>query len=91
MTGPGEPERPQAKVPALPPRLIDPIPVIVGATGLWFVGFAILLVSDLISGAPLRGWVWVCLAGGLLGLVGLSITLWQRRSRRRGSRTAQRF
>lgn len=90
MTGPSEAERPAATVPPLPPRLADPIPVIVGVTGLWFVGFAILLVSDLISGAPLSGAVWVCLAGGVLGLVGLAITIWQRRARRRGSRSAQR-
>lgn len=91
MTGASEPERPAANVPPLPARLVDPVPVVLVGTGLWLVGFVILLVSDVISGAPLHGWVWVCLAGVLLGFVGLSISLWQRWANRRGSRSAQRF
>jgi len=33
-------------------------------------------------------WLWTCLAGFVLGLMGLSVYSWQRRAARRGSRSA---
>jgi hypothetical protein len=41
----------------------------------------------LISGAPAT-WLWACLTGGSLGLLGLVVINWQRRAAQRGSRGA---
>ena len=62
--------------------------VIVG-TALWFAGFLVLL--------PFRGrladdgnevWMWTCLAGGVLGLIGLVLALRARAASRRGQASA---
>lgn len=76
-------------MPPLPARLVDPIPLVLVGTGLWLLGFLVLLTLDLSSGTPPHGWTWVCLAGVGLGVIGLSIFRWQRYARRRGSRGAQ--
>jgi hypothetical protein len=73
--------------PPLPTRLNDLRPLLFTGTALWFVAFAVLLVISLSS-----GWqpgLWTCLAGFLLGFVGLAISGWQRSAARRGSRGAQ--
>lgn len=72
--------------PALPPRLADPVPVIVVGTVLWFLVLAGLLLFDRDD----TTWLWTSLAGGLLGITGYGVFAWQRSAARRGSRTAQR-
>ncbi|MBV9143410.1 MAG: DUF2530 domain-containing protein [Pseudonocardiales bacterium] len=71
--------------PALPRRLADPRPVIGVGTFLWFAAAGVLLLA----GEP-PVWVWACLTGGLLGLVGLVMIHWQLSATRRGSRSAPR-
>ncbi|MFE2750846.1 DUF2530 domain-containing protein [Actinosynnema sp. NPDC059335] len=70
--------------PPLPPRLTDPVPVVVVGTALWFLAaVGVALFGD----APLVA--WTCVAGGVLGIIGYGIFAWQRSAARRGSRTAQ--
>ncbi len=69
----------------LPRRLADPRPAVgVGTLG-WLAAALVLLVS----GGP-AAWLWACLTGGLLGLVGLVMIHWQRRAAQRGARGSQR-
>ncbi|SDN38332.1 DUF2530 domain-containing protein [Allokutzneria albata] len=75
--------------PPLPRALADPVPLIATGTALWFVAFAVLLVLRTAFDTGDWVWVWTTLSGGLLGLIGWSIIMWQRRAARRGSRTAQ--
>ncbi len=57
----------------------------IGGTVLWLCAFVVLLLV----GA--RGvWLWTTLAGAGVGLLGMSIMLWQRAAARRGSRFGQR-
>ena len=58
--------------PAPEPLEADTVRIMLIGTALWFAGFLVLL--------PFRGrladdghevWLWTCLAGGLLGLLGL--------------------
>ncbi|GGP34795.1 DUF2530 domain-containing protein [Saccharothrix coeruleofusca] len=72
--------------PPLPPRLLDPVPVIVAGTGLWFLAF----LGVLLFARDNTTLLWTCLCGGLLGLIGYGVFSWQRAASRRGSRTAQR-
>ncbi|GHF01974.1 hypothetical protein GCM10017786_38950 [Amycolatopsis deserti] len=77
-------------VPELPERLVVLYPVVVVGTLVWFTGFVVLgalRVFD--TGGPASVWMWTCLAGGVLGLMGMGIMSWQRWARRRGSRSAQ--
>jgi hypothetical protein len=69
----------------LPPGLAEPRPIITVCTTAWFAAAAVFLVSS----SPI-GWVWICLTGGLLGLLGLTVMYLQRRAARHGSRGAQR-
>ncbi|HZB48709.1 MAG TPA: DUF2530 domain-containing protein [Mycobacteriales bacterium] len=64
--------RPPNARPTPPPLEADTVRIVIVGTTLWFVGFLVLL--------PFRGrladdgrefWLWTCLAGGLLGLLGL--------------------
>ncbi|MGH3625395.1 MAG: DUF2530 domain-containing protein [Sciscionella sp.] len=91
MTDRGEAEQvqPLPPPPPLPKGLVDLRPVSWVGTGLWFAGFCVLLVARLAfhAGAPIV--LWTCLAGWLLGLLGLSVSWWQRSAARRGSRSAQ--
>jgi hypothetical protein len=76
---------PPAPTPApLPRGLSDPQPVVVGGTIAWFAAAAVLLAAD----GP-AAWMWTCVIGGMLGLVGLGTFHLQRNAARRGSRTAQ--
>lgn len=70
---------------ALPRVLADPRPAISVGTTAWFVAAVVLIAT----GGP-AGWVWTCLVGGLLGLVGFLVMYLQRSAARRGSRLAQR-
>ncbi|WP_229693537.1 DUF2530 domain-containing protein [Lentzea pudingi] len=71
--------------PSLPHRLADPVPVVLGGTALWFLGFLVVLVVDR-SNSTL---IWTTLSGSLLGIIGYGVFYWQRRAARRGSRGAQ--
>ena len=68
----------------LPRALADPRPAVSVGTVAWFVAAGGLLVSD----GPVQ-WIWACLTGGLLGIIGLGMIYWQRRAAQRGSRSAQ--
>lgn len=71
--------RPSRPVPE--PLDVDSTTVIVAGTVLWFGALAVLLfTSDLGDDGDAR-WVWTCLAGGVLGLLGLALSLRQRRPR----------
>jgi hypothetical protein len=78
-----DPEAP----PPLPPVNAGLAHVVVPGTALWFVGFVVLLffISDLRAHDAMI-WLWTCLAGWVLGLIGLAIYFWQRRAARRGTR-----
>ena len=71
--------------PALPPRLADPVPAILGGTALWVVALVVLLLlgADAI-------WLWTCTSGAALGIIGYGVFRWQRSAARRGSASAQR-
>ena len=70
--------------PPLPPRLLDPVPVIsVIAVG-WLIA---LTLAFTVPG--LHDWRPITLAGVGVGLLGTSIFLLQRRAARRGARGAQ--
>lgn len=69
----------------LPRRLADPWPIVTIGTVAWFATAVVLLVADRST-----DWVWACLVGGLLGLLGLTMITLQRNAARRGSRSAQR-
>ncbi len=63
--------------------------IVIPATAIWFVGFVVLLffVDDLRAHDAMI-WLWTCLAGFILGLLGLSVYALQRRAARLGRRTA---
>ena len=73
-----------APLPPLPPALADPRPVMGIGTLAALAAAAVLAVA----GAE-DIWVWSCLTGGGLGLVGLGVMRWQRRAATRRSRSAQ--
>ncbi|MQA16174.1 MAG: DUF2530 domain-containing protein [Pseudonocardiaceae bacterium] len=87
MTGARRDGDPAARrpVPPLPRSLTDARPLVLAATIAWFIGAVVLGIAG-IGG----DWVWTCVTGGGLGLLGLVVIEWQRRSARRGSRGAQR-
>ncbi len=76
-----------ARKPLNTPSPIEPdaVPVITGGTILWFVAFGVLmLLRDRLEAHHAGWWLWVCLAGGLLGLLGT----WVARRRRAALRQA---
>lgn len=75
--------------PELPKRLTDLTPVVMIGTGVWGVALVVMFVIHLSSGGPTT-WLWTCLAGFVLGFLGLAIIAWQRAASRRGSKGAQR-
>ncbi|KAA2263030.1 DUF2530 domain-containing protein [Solihabitans fulvus] len=75
--------------PPLPPRLADPVPIVMTGTALWFVAFVAFLVAKLGFGAGDDVWLWSCLSGWVLGVIGYGVFRWQRAAARRGSRGAQ--
>jgi hypothetical protein len=68
----------------LPRSLADPRPVVGAGTVGWFAGALTLLIT----GGPVA-WIWACLCGGLLGLIGFGMMHWQRSAARRGARGAR--
>ncbi|MCV7254244.1 DUF2530 domain-containing protein [Mycobacterium hackensackense] len=71
--------------PALPARLLEPVPVIIAIAAGWLI--AVLLAFTV---PALHTWRPITLAGLGVGVLGTSIFLWQLRSARRGDRGAQR-
>ena len=69
----------------LPRGLADPRPVVGVGTVVWFAAAVVLLVFD----GPVV-WMWACLTGGLLGLLGFFMIYWQRSAAQRGARGARR-
>ncbi len=70
--------------PTPPPLEADTVRIVTIGTVLWFAGFLVLL--------PLRSrlvadgnelWLWTCLAGGALGLIGLLLAIRARAAARR--------
>ena len=58
-------------------------------TVIWFVAFVVLLFFIPNSQAnDAMVWLWTCLAGFVLGLLGLSVYALQRRAARLGRRSA---
>lgn len=76
-------------VPDLPPRLTALFPIVIVGTIIWFAGFAGFAVHDFGGGHTPSIWLWTCLAGVVISLIGMGIMLWQRNAARRGSRGAQ--
>nr|WP_232211780.1 DUF2530 domain-containing protein [Saccharomonospora halophila] len=71
--------------PDLPRPLVSPWVPVIGGTTAWLCAFVVLLILG-IHGV----WLWTTLAGAGVGLLGMSIMLWQRAASRRGSRFGQR-
>ncbi|MEV5298146.1 DUF2530 domain-containing protein [Amycolatopsis methanolica] len=77
-------------MPELPERLVVLYPVVAVGTLVWFAGFLVLGGIRLFgTGGPASVWMWTCLSGSVLGLMGMGIMSWQRWARRHGSRSAQ--
>ncbi|MEU1286878.1 DUF2530 domain-containing protein [Kitasatospora sp. NPDC005856] len=65
--------------PSPPPLEANDVAIVGGGTVLWFVAFLALLPFQGTLSAHGHGtWPWICLSGGLLGLIGL----WYCRARR---------
>lgn len=78
------------QVPALPPSLADPRPVMVVGTALWAV-FAAVVGARALLGYPGMGTALATgVAGVALGGIGYAIFFLQRRSVRRGTGRGQR-
>ena len=75
--------------PPLPHRFSDMYTVVGTGSALWLLGALALLVALLVAARPLVIWFTTCVAGVVLGGVGIGIFSWQRAAARRGSRTAQ--
>ncbi len=70
--------RPWRPVPE--PLDVDANWVIIAGTVVWFLAFSVLLVFlGRLRDADALVWLWTCLAGGLLGLLGLAVATRQRR------------
>ncbi len=68
--------------PAPEPLDVSVTSVILAGTALWFLAFAVLLFFvDRLSESGHLAWLWTCLAGGVLGLLGLMVAIRQRRPR----------
>lgn len=64
--------------PDLPKPLTDPWPVVIIGTGLWLATFLVMLITGF-TGV----WRWTALTGAGLGLLGMTVMLWQRVGRYR--------
>ena len=76
-------------VPALPAQLTALFPIVVVGTAAWLAGFVVFAVRDWGRGEPASVWLWTCLAGVVISIIGMGIMTWQRAAARRGSRAAQ--
>ena len=75
--------------PALPPVTTGLWHIAVPGTVIWLAGFIVLLffIPQLQANDAMI-WLWTCLAGFILGLMGLSVYALQRRAARLGRRSA---
>jgi hypothetical protein len=75
--------------PSLPPVTAGLWHLAVPGTAIWFVAFVVLLffIPELQANDAMV-WLWTCLAGFVLGLMGLTVYSLQRRAARLGRRTA---
>lgn len=75
--------------PALPPVTAGLWHIAVPGTVIWFIAFVVLLffIPELQANNAMV-WLWTCLAGFVLGLMGLTVYSLQRRAARLGRRTA---
>ncbi|MFL6130164.1 MAG: DUF2530 domain-containing protein [Mycobacteriales bacterium] len=86
---PAEPEpplplKPPNARPTPEPLEADVVRITVVGTALWFTGFLVLLpLRGRLAGGGHETWLWTCLAGGLLGLVGLVLATRAAAARRR--------
>lgn len=71
--------------PALPARLLEPVPVIIAIAAGWLLAVVLAFTVP-----ALHGWRPITVAGLGVGLLGTSIFLLQLRAARRGDRGAQR-
>jgi len=63
----------ELKTPPEPVQVDSRLVVLIG-TALWFVGFVVLLpFYDWLGRHDHRIWLWTCLAGWILGLIGLAL------------------
>ena len=75
--------------PPLPPVTAGLWHIAVPGTVIWFLGFMVLLFFiPTLQANDAMVWLWTCLAGFLLGLMGLTVYSLQRRAARLGRRTA---
>ena len=66
------------------PLDVDTVRLVLAGTVLWFVGFLVLLPFRVrLAAAGHEIWLWTCLAGAGLGVIGLLVCLWQRAASRR--------
>ena len=65
----------ELKTPPEPVQVDSRLVVLIG-TALWFVGFVVLLpFYDWLGRHDHRIWLWTCLAGWILGIIGWSIMM----------------
>jgi hypothetical protein len=84
-----DPDRPSR--PAPEPLDVSAVGFVGTGTALWFLGFLVLLpFRSRLADAGHEVWLWTCLAGGLLGLLGLPLCLRQRNATRRTRATSPR-
>lgn len=70
--------------PAPEPLDVDAVWIVAAGTALWFLAFLVLLpFRGRLADAGNEVLIWTCLTGGLLGLVGLPLTVRQRAAARR--------
>ena len=76
--------------PPLPPVTTGIWHIAIPGTIIWFVALVVLLffIPDLQANEGMI-WLWTCVAGFVLGLLGLSVYGWQRRAARLGRRSAR--
>jgi hypothetical protein len=75
---------PAPRRPAPEPLDVDAARVVAAGTILWFVGFLVLLVFRArLTAAGHEVWLWTCLAGTGLGLIGFPLCLRERSAARR--------
>jgi Protein of unknown function (DUF2530) len=77
--------------PPLPRRLTDAVPVILTGSVVWVAALVVLGALALTGLRPADAWLWACVVGVGLGVLGLGILALQRRAVARGSRSAQKL
>jgi hypothetical protein len=82
------PEPAPASRPQPEPVEVDAVRIVVIGTVLWFAAFlALLPFRARLADAGNEIWLWTCLAGGVLGLIGLPLALRHRAAVRRAQST----